>query len=159
MFDILIRGGRIIDGTGNVWFRGDVAIEGENLKVLRGDSSAVQADRVIDASGCIVCPGFIDMHTHSDLMALAEPRNEPKLRQGVCTEAIGMDGQGYAPLSKANLEMMKFCRSGSNGNPKLDAQWSSVGEYLPVGRLHQATSVTDDPALIIDHRARLALGV
>ena len=106
--------------------------------MLRGDSSTVQAARTIDATGCVVSPGFIDMHTHSDLMALAEPRHEPKLMQGVCTEAIGMDGLGYAPLSRANLEMMTLHLGGLDGNPKLDKQWASVKEYL--GQFHHRTS-------------------
>ncbi|GAH38452.1 unnamed protein product, partial [marine sediment metagenome] len=62
---------------------------------------------MIDASGCVVAPGFIDGHTHSDLVALSEPRHEAKIMQGVTTDLIGVDGMGYAPLSKTNLEMMK----------------------------------------------------
>ncbi len=130
MFDILIRDGRIVDGTGNPWFQGAVGITGECIKVLRGDISSVQAARVIDASGCVVAPGFIDGHTHSDLVALSEPRHEAKIMQGVTTDLIGVDGMGYAPLSKTNLEMMKVYWSGISGNPELDAEWSSVAEYL-----------------------------
>lgn len=130
MFDVLITGGRVIDGVGSVWFGGGVAIEGDRLKVLRGDTSSVQAARTIDAAGCVVAPGFIDTHTHSDLFALSDPLHEPKIMQGVCTEGIGLDGLGYAPLSPTNLRMMKRYLSGLNGNPKVDAEWSSVGEYL-----------------------------
>jgi len=130
MFDVLIRGGRIVDGTGNPWFQGAVAIERDCVKILTGDTSAVEAARVIDASGYVVAPGFIDSHTHSDLMALSEPRHEAKIMQGVTTDLIGLDGMGYAPLSKANLEMMKVVFSGVDGNPELDIEWSSVAEYL-----------------------------
>ena len=130
MFDVLIRGGRIIDGSGSPWFQGSIGIEGDRLKVIKGDTSSVQAKRIIDASGRIVCPGFIDSHTHSDIMALSNPLHEPKIMQGITTELVGMDGIAYAPLSKANLEMMKVYRSGSNSNPKLDMEWSSVAEYL-----------------------------
>ena len=62
MFDILIRDGQIVDGTGNPWFRGSIGITEENIKVLRGDTSSVQAKRIIDASGYAVCPGFIDTY-------------------------------------------------------------------------------------------------
>lgn len=129
MFDVLIKGGMIIDGTGNVGFKGDVAIEGDRLKVLVGDTSSVPAANIVNASGCIVAPGFIDVHTHSDLIALSEPFNEPKIMQGVCTEMVGLDGLGYAPLSKKNLEMMLLYYSGVNGYPKLDYSWGSVAEY------------------------------
>ncbi len=129
MFDVLIKGGTIIDGTGNVSFKGDVAIEGDRLKVLVGDTSSVPAANIIDATTYIVAPGFIDVHTHSDLIALSEPLNEPKIRQGICTEIVGLDGLGYAPLSKKNLEMMLLYYSGLNGYPKLDYSWRSVAEY------------------------------
>ena len=130
MFDILIRGGTVIDGTGNVGFKGDVAVKEDKLKILTGDTSSVPAAKTIDASGCIVAPGFIDVHTHSDLIALSEPLNEPKVRQGVTTDMLGLDGIGYAPLSKKNLEMMLLYYSGVNGRPGLDYSWSSVAEYL-----------------------------
>ena len=100
MVDVLIKGGTIIDGTGNVSFKGDVAIEGDRLKVLVGDTSSVQAANIIDATTYIVAPGFIDVHAHSDLMAISEPLNEPKIRQGISTEMTGLDGIGYAPSQK-----------------------------------------------------------
>ncbi|MCK4580348.1 MAG: D-aminoacylase, partial [Dehalococcoidia bacterium] len=123
MLDALIRGGTIVDGTGNVGFKGDVAIENDRIHILVGDTSSVEATSAIDASGCIVAPGFIDVHTHSDLIALSEPLNEPKVMQGVCTDMLGLDGMGYAPLSKKNLEMMLLYWSGVSGYPKLDYNW------------------------------------
>src|SRR5262245_66415634 len=98
MIDLLIRDGLIIDGTGNPGFYGAVAVEGERVAILRGDLAGVEASRVIDASERVVCPGFIDMHAHSGLVMLAEPRHEPKVRQGVTTELIGIDGCSYAPF-------------------------------------------------------------
>jgi N-acyl-D-amino-acid deacylase len=139
MFDTLIRGGTVIDGTGNVGFKGDVAIKGDRIKILVGDTSSVSATNIIDASGCIVAPGFIDVHTHSDLINLSEPLSEPKIRQGVTTEMLGLDGIGYAPLSPKNLEMMLLYYSGVNGYPELDYNWSSIAEYLE--RFHHRTSV------------------
>ena len=104
MFDTVIKGGRVIDGTGRTWFRASIGIEGDSLTILREDTSGIQAERTIDATGHIVCPGFIDMHSHSDLAMLTNPRHEAKVCQGVTTEALGQDGLSYAPISSKNLE-------------------------------------------------------
>ncbi|MFW6103142.1 MAG: N-acyl-D-amino-acid deacylase family protein, partial [Chloroflexota bacterium] len=138
MFEFLIRNGTVVDGTGNVGFKADVVVNCGRLTILRSDSSSVEARATIDASGCIVCPGFIDVHTHSDLMALAEPKNEPKTMMGVTTDLIGLDGMGYAPLSQANLKKMLILWSGVSGYPQLGYDWSSVNEYL--ARFDNSTS-------------------
>ena len=138
MFDVLIRGGEIIDGSGNIGFKGTVGVEKDRIRILLGDTSSIEAANVIDASGYIVAPGFIDVHTHSGLMSLSEPSNEPKLRQGVTTEIIGLDGLGYAPLSKKNLEMMLVRNSGLDGYPDITYDWSTVPQYLE--RFHHKTS-------------------
>lgn len=121
MFDIIVRGGDVIDGSGSPRYRADVGIRGERIAAIgRLDSS--RAQRVIDASGRVVCPGFIDVHTHSDVLLLAHPRHEPKIFQGVTTDLLGLDGLSYAPLSPANLLMMRRFLSGLNGEPDID--WS-----------------------------------
>jgi N-acyl-D-amino-acid deacylase len=131
MLDLLVRGGLIIDGTGNPGFHGAVGVEGERVVILRGDLAAVQARRTIDATGRIVCPGFIDMHAHSGLVILAEPRHEPKVRQGVTTEVIGIDGCSYAPFA-AHEDLRRFVEvnSGLDGCPPLPGRWSTVEQYL-----------------------------
>jgi N-acyl-D-amino-acid deacylase len=132
MFDLLITGGQIIDGTGNVGFYGAVGIDGETVRILRGDVSTLEAARVIDATDHVVCPGFIDFHAHSGLVILTEPRHEPKVRQGVTTEVIGIDGCSYAPFNSADdLQRFIDLNSGLDGRPDgLPAPWSSVAEYL-----------------------------
>src|SRR6266545_5544775 len=131
MLDLLIRDGLIIDGTGNPGFYGAVGVEGEQVRILRGDLSGVEAVRAIDAKGKIICPGFIDMHAHSGLVMLAEPSHEPKVRQGVTTELIGVDGNSYAPF-RSHEDFLRFVElnSGLDGNPPLPGRWSSVAEYL-----------------------------
>ena len=134
MFDLLIRNARVEDGTDQDSpadsERASVGISGDELTLIRGDTSSLEANRVIDAGGRVVCPGFIDMHSHSDLMMLAEPRHEAKVRQGVTTEALGMDGLSYAPTSPANLEQLLNYLAAVNGRPPPDVRWSSVKEFL-----------------------------
>ena len=138
MFDLLIDRGRIIDGTGQTWFRGSVGIDGDTISVLRGDTSSVAAGRVIDAGDNIICPGFIDMHSHSDLKLLTDPTNEAKLRQGVTTDALGMDGLSYAPTSPAHLEELLTYLAAVNGTPPENVRWSRVSEFLDL--LHERIS-------------------
>ncbi len=130
MFDLLLRDGRVVDGTGQTWFRASVGVSGDRLSVIRGDASSLQAGRVIDASQYVVCPGFIDMHSHSDLMMLSNPRHEAKVRQGVTTELLGMDGLSYAPISPGNLEHLLTYLAAVNGMPPPGVRWSSVREFL-----------------------------
>ena len=129
MFDIIIRGGRVIDGSGSPGYYGDIGLQGNRIAAI-GKLEPSQASRIIDASGLVVCPGFIDMHTHSDVMMLANPRHEAKVMQGVTTDLIGLDGLSYAPLSPDNLQMMRRYLAGLNGNPDIAWDWSSVGEFL-----------------------------
>ena len=130
MFDLLLKDGRVVDGTGQTWFRASVGIAGDEVTLLRGDVSSLSAGRTIDAAKYVVCPGFIDMHSHSDLKMLAEPLHEAKVRQGVTTEALGMDGLSYAPISSRNLEPLLTHLAAVNGRPPADVRWSSVKEFL-----------------------------
>ena len=85
MLDVLIRGGWIADGTGSPPYLGDVAIEGGKITEVGRLGPAATADRVIDATGKVVCPGFVDPHSHSDFSILANPTAESTIRQGVTT--------------------------------------------------------------------------
>jgi N-acyl-D-amino-acid deacylase len=129
--DLLIEGGTVLDGTGSPGVRAAVASVDGRLRVLRGDTSAVRAERRIDARGHVVAPGFIDLHSHSGLMILAEPRHEPKVRQGVTTEVIGVDGNGYAPF-RSREELVRFARlnAGLDGIPELGYDWTDMASYL-----------------------------
>jgi N-acyl-D-amino-acid deacylase len=143
MLDLLIAGGLVLDGTGNPGFHAAIGIENERVVVLRGDVSGVDAARVIDASGRAVCPGFIDMHAHSGLVILAEPRHEPKVRQGVTTELIGIDGNSYAPFeTEEDFRRFVQINSGLDGNPALPGRWRTVEQYLEMFTNRVAVNVT-----------------
>ena len=90
-FDVLIRGGKIVDGTGNPWFEGDVAIRGDRIAAVGPLGARCRRAAVIDARGLVVAPGFVDMHSHSDMTLLEDGTAQSKVRQGVTTEILGED--------------------------------------------------------------------
>ena len=131
MLDLMIENGMIIDGTGNPGYYGSVGVEDGRLTVFRGTVRDVDATRTIDAAGLVICPGFIDMHAHSGLVLLADPLHEPKVRQGITTELIGVDGNSYAPFrSQEDFRRFVELNSGLDGNPALPGSWSTVEQYL-----------------------------
>lgn len=91
MYDLVIRNGRVIDGTGNPWFYGDVAVSGDRVAAVapRGRLDAGSAREVIDATGHVVCPGFIDIQSHSIIPFFSDGRSLSKVTQGVTTEIMG----------------------------------------------------------------------
>lgn len=131
MLDTLITNARIVDGTGSTWFFGAVGIANDRIRIIHGDTSELAAGHIIDAQNNIVCPGFIDMHAHSGLVALTNPRHEPKVRQGITTELIGVDGNSYAPFAAAaDFDDFVLLNAGLDGRPPKGQRWSSVSEYL-----------------------------
>ena len=95
-FDLLIRGGRIVDGTGNPWYNGDVGIKAGRVAAI-GRLEGRKAARIIDASGLVVAPGFIDIHNHSDYTVLEDGDAQSMVRQGVTSMILG-EGGSAAPL-------------------------------------------------------------
>ena len=101
-YDTLIRNGKIVDGSGNPWFYGDLGIKGDKI-VFIGHAAGVSAARTIDARGLIVAPGFIDMLGQSELNLLIDNRAVSKVTQGVTTEITG-EGGSIAPLTDAQIK-------------------------------------------------------
>lgn len=99
MFDIKIKNGTIVDGTGNPWFVADIGITGERISAI-GDLSSVKARRTIDATNKIVSPGFCDLHSHSDYLILANPTAESKVTVGVTADISGNCGGSAAPQNE-----------------------------------------------------------
>ncbi len=127
MDEILIRGGQVIDGTGAPGRAGDVAIRAGRIAAIE-TNRAESADRVIDGHGCVVAPGFIDIHTHSDVGLLVEPTAEAAVRQGVTTQVIGNCGDSPAPISEAYRELA--VRRFTYYAKAAEWTWSTYGEYL-----------------------------
>jgi N-acyl-D-amino-acid deacylase len=140
MFDILITGGRVIDGSGLPWFVADVAISGDRIAAV-GQLGSVPAKVRLDASGKVVCPGFIDAHVHGDLVLLSDVLHEPAIRQGVTTYILGQDGVAMAPASPTTLDYMRRYTAGFSYAPDTGRRWSSMAEYLAQFERHCALNV------------------
>lgn len=127
----LFSGGLIVDGLGTPPVRGDVLVIGDRIAGIFKGQKKPPADRVVDITGLVIAPGFIDMHTHSDLQVLVNPDHTSKLSQGVTTEVLGQDGLSYAPVDEATLSELRQQIKGWNDDPPgFDWNWRTVGEYL-----------------------------
>ncbi len=125
MFEVLIKDGRVIDGTGAPSALLDVAIDGAEIVSVH-KALEEEASRIIDAKGMVVCPGFIDIHSHSELALLANPLAESKIMQGVTTELAGNCGSSPAPLlGQAREEAFRLAE-----RLHVDVDWSSLDEYF-----------------------------
>lgn len=125
--DVIIRNGRVVDGSGAPWVRADVGIEGERIAAI-GNLRHAQATREIDAGGKIVAPGFIDCHSHSDWSLLANRGADSSLMQGVTTEIVGNCGLSYAPVSPLNRARIET--DVARTSPGATVSWTTFGEYL-----------------------------
>lgn len=132
MFQLLIKGGAVIDGTGEPAFRADIGIRDGKVAAV-GDLTAVEAEKSIAAEGLVVAPGFIDIHSHSDFTIMINPRAESKIRQGITTEVTGNCGLTAAPLSEAHRQELLdhlLTTLGISGSESLAWDWLSFGDYL-----------------------------
>jgi len=123
-YDLIIRSGRVVDGSGRPAYAADVAIKGDRIARI-GNLSGARAKRIIDARGQIVAPGFIDMLGQSETFLLIDPRGMSKVMMGVTTEITG-EGESIAPLNDRILkEQDDFHR-----RYKLLVDWRTLGEYF-----------------------------
>ena len=152
-FDVLIENGLVVDGTGNPGYHANVGVCDGLIRIVRGHTGDIPAAERIDATGKVVAPGFIDIHSHSDLVLLHDPMLEMKIRQGVTTEVIGVDGLSYAPFADAaDLHAFTQQNGGIAGLPPAALSWRTVGEQLEAydGRttVNVATLVGNTPLRI-----------
>ncbi len=139
-WELLIAGGRVIDGTGRPAFEADVAVAGGRIAAL-GARLEGRARRLIRAEGLVVAPGFIDLHSHSDYALLMDGRGTSKVLQGVTTEVIGNCGFSAAPAGPARLDMLY----GADGCRE---DWPSVDAYA--SRLRDA-GIGPNAAALVGH--------
>jgi len=143
MFDLLIRGGTVVDGAGRPGIRADVGIVGDTVREIGTIPPEAQAAKTVDATGKVVAPGFIDIHTHADIALLARPEHLPKVMQGVTTEVFTNCGLGFAPVTDAGLTIQRKYIAGLFGDdsgetidphgvpmPRVDWSWRTVAEFL-----------------------------
>ncbi|MEU2183853.1 N-acyl-D-amino-acid deacylase family protein [Streptomyces thermolilacinus] len=147
--DLVIRGARVVDGSGGPSYRADVGVAVEPYEEdpaggSRGGAGRIAAvrrqgsgepplsgARTLDAAGLVLAPGFVDMHAHSDLALLRDPAHEAKVAQGVTLEVLGQDGLSYAPVDDRTLDEVRAAVAGWNGDlADVDPDWRSVGGYL-----------------------------
>lgn len=125
-YDLIVRNCTIVDGTGSPPFKADIGIEGKDI-VKVGDLSGSRAERIIEASGLIASPGFIDLHNHSDLSIFTLPTADNYVKQGVTTILIGNCGFSPAPLTEVNKELILEARPLAR---EVKITWNSFKEYL-----------------------------
>jgi N-acyl-D-amino-acid deacylase len=125
--DLLIRGGVVVDGSGQPGRPADVGVRGDRI-VAVDDLSAAAAAQTLDASGLVVAPGFVDIHTHSDFSLLLDPFGESKVRQGVTTEVIGNCSYTAYPARPEDVPALMATMSGLSADD-LEWDWTDLEGY------------------------------
>ncbi|MFC0416463.1 amidohydrolase family protein [Cytobacillus solani] len=148
MFDTIIKGGQIYDGTENPWTKSDIGIKDGVISKI-GDLSLKEAKQVIHAEKLAVSPGFIDTHVHSDLLCIKPEIHKIKVLQGVTTELFGQDGISVAPVSEATKPLWQKQLKGLNGDIG-DWPWNTIEEYL---QFLEDTDIAGNATYLVPHGA------
>lgn len=124
---ITLTNGTIYDGLGNPGRRGHLVIDGDRIAEL---GTLLPRGEIIDVEGLAVAPGFVDTHSHCDLVGISDRQVLPKLRQGVTTDLLGQDGFSEAPIRAEDVDQWRTHLAGLNDDPQLDWTWRSFGDYF-----------------------------
>lgn len=124
-FDLLFLNGKIVDGSGNPWYKVDVGVRDENIDSI-GCLKGRDAKRCVDLEGLVLSPGFVDIHTHSDLTPFVAPEADSHIYQGVTTDVIGNCGGSMAPMS----DFLKERQGPIAAEYGIEFDWGTFGEYL-----------------------------
>ncbi len=130
-YDLVLSNGRIVDGSGNPWYWGDLGILQGHIATISAPKK-LQGKLQIDVKGRFVAPGFIDIHTHSDLSILVNRRAESAIRQGVTTQLIGNCGMSPAPVKMEHQTEIKHQWGPISEQPEVNWTWRTFGQYLEV---------------------------
>src|SRR3954464_11353851 len=123
-YDLLIRNGHVVDGTGSPWYSGDLAVQKGRIAAI-GPLVGATATDTIDAGGMVVAPGFIDMLGQSELTILVKPQLPSKIFQGITTEFTG-EGSRVAPLNERTIDADRL----SYQHYQIQPDWRTLGEYF-----------------------------
>ncbi|MEW6524964.1 MAG: D-aminoacylase [Bacillota bacterium] len=145
MLDLVITNGLVVDGSGRPGHRADVGIQGKTVVAV--EKLPGHAARVVDAAGLVVAPGFIDMHSHSDLAFLRDGKSPNMLHQGVTTEFIGHCGFSAAPVAPDKVQNIRELLQQYLGSPD-PAPWTDLASY---GRLLESRGISPNTALLVGH--------
>ena len=129
MYDLILKGGTVIDGTGRPAFPADVAIKDGAIESVGPDLEASDETPLIEVKGLMVCPGFIDTHSHSDLSLLLDPAADSALFQGVTTEVIGNCGLSTFPAAKETRDQLRSYLAGLGDDGSGPLAWADLAEY------------------------------
>lgn len=132
-FDLVISGGNVVDGVHPMRRNVDLAIRGDRIAAI-GNGGSLSAATVIDARGRIVCPGFIDVHSHADYTILLDGRGQSSLMQGVTSIVTGNCGHGIAPVTAESRKLVSMNIAGWRRESALPISWTTFGEYLSLLR-------------------------
>ena len=149
MLDLVLKNGKIVNGTGNPWFYGDIGIKGsEIVEIVRISETAAE---ILDVNKKVICPGFIDVHSHLDIVLFDNPLGEIKLRQGVTTEIYGNCGFSPAPMSLENRKLFEDYSKPILGELKETRSWTKFGDYMEalrqLGPSHNISCLVGNGAL------------
>jgi N-acyl-D-amino-acid deacylase len=128
-FDLVLKNGRLLDGCGNPWFRADLAMRSGRIAAI-GQPGSLHGRQTLDVADRYISPGFIDIHTHSDLTLLVNRRAESAVRQGVTTQLVGNCGMSPAPLDPQRVAEMQSYWGEISTQPQVTWAWRTFNDYL-----------------------------